>query len=166
MKNQFWKGERKASKKLIRSELFESDNLRWQFEELIKTLIAMSMPYDGQREYYGIGNIASEMLEDFYSYYTLNKERFVERKLISKESKNSLDDIDLLTNKWSSEKEEGFWFEIEKHKEDWDILREKAKLTLKILDKNNLTVDVKHENEFDKMGNVILQKTKIELKEK
>jgi hypothetical protein len=44
MKNQFWKGERKASKELIPSELFESDNLMWQFQELNKTLIAMSMP--------------------------------------------------------------------------------------------------------------------------
>jgi hypothetical protein len=105
------------------------------------------------------------MLEDFYSYYTLNKVRFVERKLINKESKKRLDDIDFLTDKWSSEKEEGFWFEMENHKEDWDILREKAKLTLKILDKSNLTVDVNHENEFDENGDVISQRTKIELKE-
>ena len=166
MKNQFWKGERKASKELIRSELFESDNLMWQFQELIKTLIAMSMPYEGQKEFYGIGATADEMLEDFYSYCTLNKVRFVERKLINKGSKKRLDDIDFLTDKWSSEKEEGFWFEMENHKEDWDILREKAKLTLKILDKSNLTVDVNHESEFDDNGDVISQRTKIELKEK
>ena len=166
MKNQFWKGERNAIKEMIRNELFESDNLMWQFEELIKTLIAMSMPFDGQKVFYGIGVTSEEMLEDFYSYYTLNKERFVERKLINTQSKKHLDEIDSLTDKWSNEKEEEFWFEMEKHHKEWDILREKAKLTLKILDKNNLTVDVKHENEFDKMGNVILQKTKIELKEK
>jgi hypothetical protein len=46
------------------------------------------------------------------------------------------------------------------------MLREKAKLTLKILDKSNLTVDVNHENEFDENGDVISQRTKIELKEK
>ncbi len=42
MKNQFWKGERNASKELIRNELFETDNLLWQFEEMIKTLIVLT----------------------------------------------------------------------------------------------------------------------------
>lgn len=166
MKNQFWKGERNASKKLIQNELVETGNLVWQFEELIKTLIAMSMSFEEQKEYYGIGTIADEMLEDFYSYYTLNKARFIKQDLINNESKNLLDDIDALTDKWSSEKKESFWFEMEKHQKEWNILREKAKLTLTKLNKNNLTVDLKHKNEFDEKGNIILQRTEISLKEK
>ena len=166
MKNQFWKGERNASKKLIQKELFETDNLMWQLEELIKTLIVMSLPLEGQKEFYGIGLIADEMLQDFYSYYTLNKVRFFEQELIDNESKKQLDDIVSLTDNWSSEKEEDFWFEMEKYQEDWNILREKAKLTLTKLNKNNLTVDIKHENKFDEKGNVISQRTKVELKEK
>ncbi len=166
MKNQFWKGERKAEKKLIKNELFETDNLMWQFEELIKTLIAMSMPYEGQKNFYGYGVTTDEMLEDFYSYYTLNKKRLVERELINNETRSLLDDIDSLTDKWSSEKEEDFWFEMEKYQSEWDILRKKAKLTLIKMNKNDLTVEVNHENEYDKQGNLVSQKTKIELKEK
>ncbi len=40
------------------------------------------------------------------------------------------------------------------------------RVTLKILNKSNLMVDVNHENEFDENGDLISQRTKIELKEK
>ncbi|MBD0403905.1 hypothetical protein [Flammeovirga sp. EKP202] len=166
MKNQFWKGERNASKELIRNELFETDNLLWQFEEMIKTLIALSLSLKEQINFYGVGATADEMLEDFYSYYVLNKNRFLERELITKESMVILDDIDSLTDSWSDEKEEEFWFEMEKHQNEWNILREKALFVLKLLKKDNLTVEVKHENELDEKGNIIIQRTTTELKEK
>ena len=63
---------KRKEKKLMGYELLETDNLIWQFEELIKTLIAMSMPYISQKLFYGIGVAATEMVEDFYSYYILN----------------------------------------------------------------------------------------------
>ena len=166
IKNQFWKGERNASKEFIRNELFETDNLLWQFEEMIKTLIALTLPVDEQVNYYGVGATADEMLEDFYSFYVLNKARFLERELITEESKKQLDAIDSLTDKWTEEKDEGFWFELEKHQDDWNILRKKAQVILKLLNKDNLTVEVKHENELDAKGNIIIQSTKTELKEK
>ncbi|MFC4634244.1 hypothetical protein ACFO3O_10020 [Dokdonia ponticola] len=115
MKKQFWKGERNAEKRLIHEELYKTDNLLWQFNELIKNLISMSMSLEKQNDFYGLGATADEMLEDFYSYYTLNKSRFFEKELINEEIKNSLDNIDNLTNKWTSEKDEDFWFEMAKY---------------------------------------------------
>lgn len=56
---------------MIRNNLFKTDNLLWQFEELIKTLITMSVPFDSQKEFYGIGVTSDEILENFYSYYAL-----------------------------------------------------------------------------------------------
>ena len=135
MKNQFWRGERNASKELIRNELFETDNLLWQFEEMIKTLIALTLPLDEQINFYGVGATADEMLEDFYSFYVLNKDRFLKRELITAEAKKQLDDIDSLTDKWTEEKDDVFWFEMEKHQDDWNILREKSKSVLKLLKK-------------------------------
>lgn len=166
MKNQFWKSERNASKELIRNELFETDNLLWQFEEMIKTLIALSLSLDEQVSFYGVGATADEMLEDFYSFYVLNKNRFLERELINEDSKKKLDDIDSLTDKWTEEKDKEFWFEMGKYQKEWDILREKAKSVLKSLKKDNLTIYVKHENELDDEENIIIQRTKTELKEK
>lgn len=71
----------------------------WQFEELIKTLIAMSMPYISQKIFCGIGVAATEMVEDFYSYYILKKEKLVKRESINDNTLNLLDDIESLTNK-------------------------------------------------------------------
>jgi hypothetical protein len=166
MKNQFWKGERSASKDMIRNELFETDNLKWQFEELLKTLIAMKSSLKEQENFYGIGATADEMLEDFNSYYTLNKTRLLERELINSESKNLLDQIDNLTDKWTSEKDEDFWFEMEKYDAEWNELRQKAKLTLEVMNRGDLIAIVNHENEFDKDGNILSQKTNVKLKEK
>jgi hypothetical protein len=166
MKNQFWRGERNASKKLICNEVCEADNLLWQFEELIKTLIAMTLPLEEQVNFYGIGATADEMLIDFDTYFTLNKLEFIERGVINDESKRLLDDIDSLTDRWSSEKEESFWFEMEKHQNEWDILREKAKAALTKMNKSNFTVDVTHKNEFDRERNLVVQTTKVKLKEK
>jgi len=165
MKKQFWKGERNAEKKLISDELYKTNNLLWQFNELIKNLISMSMPLEKQIDFYGLGVTADEMLEDFNSYYSLNKSRFFEKGLINEEIKASLEDIDNLTDKWTSEKDEDFWFEMEKHENDWNILREMAKSTLKKMELDNLTVMVKHENETEN-GKIIVQNTKIDLTEK
>ena len=119
-----------------------------------------------QENFYGIGATADEMLEDFNSYYTLNKTRLLERKLINRESKGLLDQIDNLTDKWTNEKDEDFWFEMEKYDAEWNELRQKAKLTLEMMNRGNLIAVVNHENEFDKNGNITSQKTNVKLEEK
>lgn len=164
MKNQFWKSERNASKELIRTELFEKDNLKWQFEQLLKTLIAMKSAFHEQKTFYGFGATADEMLEDFNSYYTLNKIRFLERELIHNESKDLLDQIDNLMGTWIDEKDENFWLEMEKYNTEWNELRDKAKQTLKIMNKDDLIAVVNHKNIFDKEGNILSQVTNVELK--
>ncbi len=133
MKNQFWRGERFASKEFIRNELFETDNLLWQFEELILTLIAMTLPLEEQTNVNDIGAAVDEICGGFQLYYTLNKSRFAERELINEESKRLLDEIEAITDNWSSVKDQDFWLELEKHQTDWDVLREKAGSALKLL---------------------------------
>ena len=165
MKKQFWKGERHAEKKLIHDELYKTDHLIWRFSELIKNLISMTMPLKQQMNFYGFGATADEMLEDFHSYYTLNKSSFFDNGIINEEVKASLDDIENLTNKWTSEKDQDFWFEMEKHENDWNILRHMATSTLKKMELDHLTVEVKHENETEN-GQIIVQRTKINLIEK
>ncbi len=166
MKNLFWKGERNAGKKMIGNEMFEMDNLQWQFEELIKTLIAMTLSLEEQENFYGMGATADEMLQDFYSYYTRNKSDFLHKNLINKESKELLEDLDTLIDKWSDEKGEDFWVEMQSNEIEWDILRQKARLTLRAMKKDNLTVEVNHQNEVDKEGNIVSQRTQTELKAK
>ncbi|UII20920.1 hypothetical protein [Fulvivirga ligni] len=74
--------------------------------------------------------------------------------------------FDSLTDKWSKEKDDEFWFEMEKHEDDWNILREKSKAALKLLISDELTVEVKHANELDEKGNIVIQRTETKLKEK
>jgi len=139
------------------------ENINWQFEELVKTLIIMTLPLVEQKEAYGIGILADEMLEDFYTFYTLNKTRLQQSKLIKKEAIMLLNEIDSLTDKWSDEKEEAFFLDMEQYDQEWDSLRELAGDALNQLGMKGAGIKVKHENEVNDKGQIIVQKTKIEL---
>ncbi len=145
--------------------LFEKDNIRWQFNELIKTLIAISLPADKQRQIYGIGLVGDEMVEDFYTYFTLIKDSLIERGFINQSAQTILDQIDNYTDVLSNEKNEDFWDEIEIH-EEWEKLRTMAKEALINLEKENLGLKVNHDNKMDKKDNIIVQRTTIELTDK
>jgi hypothetical protein len=145
--------------------LFETDNIKWQYHELIKTLIALSLPAEKQREVYGIGLVGDEMLEDFYSYYVLIKNSLIEREFVTSESERILNKIDSFTDQLSEEKDEDFWDELEEH-EEWEELRTLAKSALISLGMDNYGLKVKHENDVDKRNNIVTQKTTIDLIEK
>lgn len=142
--------------------LAEDDNLEWQFDELLKTLIAMSLPSDEQKIVYGIGATADEMLNDYYSFYTLIKERLSEEKFINPKSEALLDEIDDFTNKLSNEKDEEFWYQMDRQ-EEWELLRQMSKSALKALNKENLKIEVSHEIEHDKYGKATSQRTQVKL---
>ncbi len=144
----------------------EKNSLNRQFEELVITLIAMTLPVKLQKNYYGIGFAGDEMAIDFETYYTLNRSQFVESNLIDKAAAEALDEIDNLLDFWTDEKEESFWFEIDQYQSDWDVLRNKANQTLKVLEKDHLTIDFQHEVQYNKYGEITSQFTKVELKEK
>ncbi|MFI2742736.1 hypothetical protein ACG2LH_08355 [Zhouia sp. PK063] len=145
--------------------LFETDNIKWQYHELIKTLIALSLPAEKQREVYGVGLVGDEMLEDFYSYYVLIKNSLIEREFVTYDSEQLLNQIDLFTDKLSEDKDEDFWDELEKY-EEWQELRTMAKNALVSLGMDNYGLKVKHENDVDKKNNIVVQKTTVKLIEK
>ena len=145
--------------------LFETDNIKWQFQELIKTLIALSLPAEKQIEIYGIGLAGDEMLEDFHSYYVLIKSSLIERGFVTSDAEQILNQIDSFTDKLSDEKEEDFWDELDIH-EEWQELRTMAKNALISIGMDKYGIKVKHENDVDKKNNIVTQKTTVELIEK
>lgn len=145
--------------------LFEQDKIRWQFNELIKTLITISLSADKQRQIIGIGWAGDEMMDDFYTYYTLIRDNLLERGFIKNQAIILLDQLDKFTDQLSKEKHEDFWNEIEAHSE-WEQLRGIAKAILLVMNLEELGLKVKHENEVDENNAVIAQKTFIELVDK
>ncbi len=120
--------------------LFETDNVKWQFQELLRTLNAFSLPAEKQREVCGVGLAGEEMVEDFYIYYVLNKPNLHERGFINTDSEQLLNQIDSFIEMLSEDKEEEFWGELEVH-EEWNILRKMAKRALVSLGMNNCYTD-------------------------
>lgn len=147
-----------------KDDLFETDNLLWQFEEFIKTLVAMKSTWEEQKKIYGIGIATDEMVEDFHSYYELNVSRYEERGLINSESKASINQIGILIDKWGEEKGDSFWYEFEKHQDEWDTLRILAADALNCLNYDNAHLSINHKSVTDWKGNITYQTSNIKLK--
>ncbi len=108
---------------------FETSNVNWQFQELIRTLNVFSLPAVEQREVGYFGFIGEEMVIDFYIYYTLNKYDLMESGFINANSEKKLNQMDSYIEMLSEEKEVEFWDELEIH-EEWNALRSMAKSAL------------------------------------
>src|SRR5688572_12329 len=70
----------------------------WKFGELLKTLITLSSDANRQKEIIGIGATADEMAEDFYTYFTLSYQSYVDNNLISFEQQDKLFELDKFFN--------------------------------------------------------------------
>jgi len=140
-------------------------NLNWQFKELIVTLIAMKSNKERQKEIYGFGDSASEMIEDFFTYFDRQKENWLELKYLTKEQIAKLNKVLKVLEEICKDKNNDFWKNQSKSK-DSKIIKRLIKEVLKSLGKLDYFVEVQHENEYDYKNNLIVQRTKTTLKKK
>lgn len=136
--------------------------MEWQLEELIITLISISLPSNEQTNIYGIGIASDEMIEDINSYFTLNKERFLQFGLLNKTEINEINRIEEELDLMLQELKEEDWFDISSNNR-WKNCRLLARDILNKIGKGNLKLVVQHENEYDNEGNITIQKTKTRL---
>ena len=140
-------------------------NLDWQYEQLLITLIALKSKPKRQREIYGFGHTEDEMVNDFDSYFTLRRKKLIEYGYIEKSIEEKLLVLDKFITLKSEEENEDFWEELETH-QDWETIRGMAKEILKEMGKNNLDIEVNHQNEYDAEGNITMQRTESKIIEK
>lgn len=162
----FWKGDLNAEKEITSEELTEApediENLNDQFNELIKTLIALSSAANRQRAIYGEAPPGDEMAEDFNSYFTRNKSLLLDKGLIDQEAFDLLGTLARFMDVKSAENDLEFWDDLEQHK-DWEMIRELARLCLVKLGKEKYRLQVEHQYGRDDNGRVTSQVTKAEL---
>ncbi|MBE2256127.1 MAG: hypothetical protein IAE65_08000 [Ignavibacteria bacterium] len=152
-------------------DLKNYDNLiRYKFSQLIINLILLSSSSTQQILFFGIGNACNEMAIDFDLYFTQEKESYLERGLLTLDSVDKLKELDKLFCEKSEDKNHEFWDDDNlKSNSNWKLVREKSNEILKMLNFDNLTLELDRNNNFRMdNGNVNLigQTDKIQIVKK
>ena len=164
-------------KKIFRLNSQKNDNtlkgeelINWQFDELVINLITISSDADRQKEIIGLGEVACEMAEDFHTYYSTVHKNYTDNNLLTLEQKSELDKLDKFFAFQFEEKESQFWDDEQlATNSNWKEARSMAQRILKILGKDDLTIEFERttENTTSKKGEeLIIEKTKAHLKKK
>ena len=145
-----------------KEELNELKNLEWQLDVVFKTIIAISMPPKEQQNVYGVGIASDEMIEDLNTYFTLNKERYLKLSLLDEYEVTEIDKIVFRLDFMLDNISEDEWFDINRSMQ-WEDCRDLSKQVLNRIGRDDWRLIVEHENEYDKDGNISIQRTKSQL---
>jgi len=141
--------------------------IRWKFAELLKNLITLSSKAQRQTEIIGIGVACDEMVEDFNTYFTLSYNSYVENYLLTHAQHLKLLELEMFFIERSAYKSLDFWDDfLLSTNPEWEIVRQKAKEILNMLDFKDLTVDLFREEKYENTGNgnqISIQSTQLRL---
>lgn len=125
--------------------------LRWNFSELIKTLITLAAEPEKQMDIIGDAeNPGEEMILDFESFYGLSAKKYVQAKLLRYDQAEALG---VLGSELEQMDEESFSSDAIYESDAWQNVRHDAKHILQLLDMNDLDIQIEEtENEEEKIG--------------
>jgi hypothetical protein len=141
-----------------------------QFDELIKTLITLSVPPERQVEICGFGCPGDDMANDFDSYYTHCRKLYLDHGLVETKHVKLLDELDHYLDSRSGAQYAEFWEnpDLLSSHPDWEEIRGLAHSCLVSLGKTHLDVEVSHviENKTGPDGTPLkVQWTQLKLKD-
>ena len=150
------------------TDLTVDDNLvRWNFGELIKTLITLASDAKRQVEIIGIGAICDEMAQDFDTYFTSSYRSYLDGNLLTLKQVEKLNELDAFFDERSGEKAPDFWDDFSLGiNTDWEMVREKALDILNSLGMQDLILEFDREEKYemtDKGRQIVMQTTKTRL---
>lgn len=131
-------------------DLKNFDNLiRYKFSQLIIKLILLSSTSTQQILILGIGNACNEMAIDFDLYFTQEYKDYLDIGLLTIDAVIKLKEIDDLFCEKSEDKNHEFWdVDNLESNSDWKLVREKSNEILKMLNFDNLTLELERNNNF------------------
>lgn len=122
------------------------NTLIYFYEELIISLVVLSLPGERQCEITGIGCVGDEILIDFETYYTHVKNEYIEYNLLNLEEIKLLNNFEVYLKKFDNLDEDFYWDrdQIINHLL-WQELRIEAKSLLSRLFNVSYDVIIKRE---------------------
>lgn len=136
----------------------------WKFQQLIVNLYTLSYPANEQRYIIGYGCATDEMAIDFDTYYTNERDNYLKFGLLNTKQKILLDDLNTFFDEQSGA-DSDFWDDTALDKNNnWDIVRQKAKLILQALKMDNLRLII--ERNTNLKAGLLTESTLVKLQNK
>ncbi|WP_336516470.1 hypothetical protein [Pollutibacter soli] len=125
--------------------------LKWNFSELIKTLITLAADPERQMDIIGESeNPGEEMVLDFESFYDLSAKKYIQAKLIRFDQAEQLDELGAMVARLD---EESFSSDSVFDDEVWTEIRNKSNHILQSLGMDDLDLKIEEsEKEEEKPG--------------
>lgn len=130
----------------------EFDRVKYQFDELIKTLILLASSAQEQLGFLGTGTWpGDEMAADFETYFTVNRSDYLERGLLTSQSLAALDTLDRFMGTLSGLQNMDFWCEPDALRlhSDWQKIRTMAQSCLLVLERSGFSLEVKQTHSLE-----------------
>jgi hypothetical protein len=112
----------------------EIETLSYFYEELIISLVVLSLSGERQCEITGVGCVGDEILIDFETYYSNVKKEYIEYNFFNLDEIKILDDFDTYLKKFDNLDDDFYWDRDQiKNHPLWEELRVEAKSLINIL---------------------------------
>jgi hypothetical protein len=123
--------------------------IKYFYEELIMSLITMSLPAEEQRHMIGIGCVGDEIFEDFSNFYVERRQFYIDNNVLNNEQIEMLDEFDRFLDKYDGHDEDFYW-NIEQLKNNplWEELRIQAKTVISHVFGKKYRINIEREDEF------------------
>lgn len=110
----------------------DNELLIYFYEELIMSIITMSLPAERQKEVIGVGCVGDEILEDFDNFYCMRREIYMDHDIFSEKQLQMLDEFNTYLDKFNGLNEDFYW-NIQELKNNplWEELRIESEKILK-----------------------------------
>ena len=139
----------------------------WKFGELIKNLVTLSSSAEQQAEIIGFGAICDEMAIDFYTYFTLEYQDYLDNGLLTIYHIDKLKELKNYFEERSGNKSPDFWKNaLLETSSEWQEVRQKAKAILETLNMHDFTIEFDRTEKYvitDKGERLTFQTTKTRL---
>lgn len=123
--------------------------IKYFYEELIMSLITMSLPAKEQNDMIGIGCTGDEILQDFSNSYIDRKQFYLDNNVFDDKRIQILDEFDRFLSKYDGH-DENFYWDIEQLKSNplWEELRVQAKIVISQVFDMNCRIEIERTNEL------------------
>lgn len=127
----------------------DGELLKYYYEELIMSLITMSLPAEKQKEMVGYGCIGDEILEDFDNFYCMRRQLYIDCDVFSKRQLQILDEFNKYLEKYNGHDEDFYW-DIEELKNSplWEELRTESKKIIVNVFGKNYRIELQREHRY------------------
>lgn len=148
----------------------EENQILWNYCELVKHLVILSIPAEEQKEIMGYGTVTEEMAIDFDCSFAPYSQNYVDKQLLTEEQQRMLELLNTFFDDRTGNGRPGFWDDdcLGSHP-DWDKVREMAKDILTEMGYDNLILDLERtieKTQSNKGEPLVIETTMIRLKKR